>query len=61
MKRYPSLILFIVVLDAIGIGFLGRRLPGYPGSIWLAAVLLYAPCCLVLRRKMPGARRSARI
>lgn len=26
-----------------------RRFPAYPGSIWLCALVLYAPCLLVLR------------
>jgi DHA1 family tetracycline resistance protein-like MFS transporter len=39
------------VLAAYGYEFLERRLPGYPGSIWLAAILLYVPCFFVLRRR----------
>lgn len=55
-----SLISMIAVVGPIAVStlyvFLERKLPWYPGAIWLVTVLLYAPCILLvlLTRGLPN-------
>ena len=60
-----SLTSLIAIVGPIAVSniyeLLRRRLPSYPGAIWLLSVLLYLPCVSVLilgRRRLPQAAQT---